>query len=165
MALTYEKIETKTISSAQASVTFSSIPATYTDLVLITNGKMVSGGGENSLGIQLNGDTGSNYSSVAFYGAGTTPGSSLRFNNGVELYVARMGHSTNTTSIIHLLDYSNTTTYKTVLARGASSAVIMTTAGSWRNTGAVNSVLVRGFGLFANFASGCTFTLYGIKAA
>ena len=163
MALTYEKIQSTTISSAQASVTFSSIPATYTDLVLITNGKMVSG--ENALGVSLNNDTSSNYSTVAFYGTGTTPGSSLRFNNGSELYVGRMGASTNTTSIIHLLDYSNTTTYKTAVTRGASSAIIMTTAGAWRNTVAVNSVLVRGFGLFSDFASGCTFTLYGIKAA
>lgn len=162
MAVTYEKILSTTISSSTSSVTLSSIPSTYTDLVLVTNGKMVSG--ENSLGIRLNGDTGSNYSANALYGDGTT-GNALRFNNGVEIYSGRMGSATNSTSIFYLFNYSNTTTNKSILSRGASSGIIMVTAGMWQSTAAINSIYVRGFGAFSDFASGCTFTLYGIKAA
>jgi len=162
MAVTYEKIQSNTLSASTTSVTLSSIPATYTDLVLIVNGKMVSG--ENSLGIRFNGDAGSNYSANAMYGDGTNA-QALRFNNGNEIYSARMGSSTNSTSIFYIFNYSNTTTNKSIMSRGASSGIMMVTSGLWQSTVAVNSIFVRGFGAFSDFASGCTFTLYGIKAA
>jgi hypothetical protein len=162
MAVTYEKIQSNTLSASTASVTLSSIPATYTDLVLIVNGKMVSS--ENSLGIRFNGDTGSNYSANALYADGVS-GASLRQNNNNELYSGRMGNSTNSTSIFYIFNYSNTTTQKSIMSKGSSSSIIMITAGLWQNTAAINSIFIRGYDAFANFASGCTFTLYGIKAA
>jgi hypothetical protein len=162
MPSTYEKISTTTLGASTSSVTLSSIPATYTDLVLIVNGKMVSG--ENSLGIRFNGDSGSNYSANVIYGDGTSA-QALRFNNGNEIYSARMGSPTNSTSIFYIFNYSNTTTNKSIMSRGGSNGIIMVTAGMWQSTAAINSIFVRGFGAFSDFASGCTFTLYGIKAA
>jgi hypothetical protein len=54
---TYEAIATQTLGSAAASVTFSSIPGTYTDLVLVVAMEHVTTGTENIV-MQFNGDTG-----------------------------------------------------------------------------------------------------------
>jgi len=162
MALTYDKIATTTLGSAQASVTFSSITSAYTDLVLIINGTMSSS--ENSLGMRFNGDTTNNYSTTALYGDGASS-ATLRFSSGVEMYIGRSRVTNNSTSIIQIQNYSNTTTYKTVLSRGNSSAIVMAQVNLWRNTAAVTSIFVKGFSDFANFASGSTFTLYGILKA
>ena len=161
MTATYEKIATTTLGSAQASVTFSSISGAYTDLVLIINGTMSTS--ENSLGMRFNGDTGTNYSTTALYGTGSSA-ASLAFTAGVEMYVGRSSSANNSTSIIQIQNYSNTTTYKTVLSRGDSPAIVMAQVNLWRNTAAVTTILVKGFNDFANFSSGSTFTLYGIKA-
>jgi hypothetical protein len=72
MATTYEPIATNTLSSAVASVTFSSISSAYTDLVLVVNGTSASAG---DFSLQVgNGsiDTGTNYSMTALYGNGST---------------------------------------------------------------------------------------------
>jgi hypothetical protein len=58
---TYEAIATQTLGSAAASVTFSSIPGTYTDLVIVCTPLRVTAGAEE-LVFQFNSDTGSNYS-------------------------------------------------------------------------------------------------------
>jgi hypothetical protein len=68
------------------------------------------------------------------------------------------------TTIINFMNYSNTSTYKTLLARGndtaASTAAI---TGLWQSTSAINTVKILGFG-GNNLDAGSTFTLYGIKA-
>jgi hypothetical protein len=72
MPATYEPIATYTAPSAQASYTFSSIPSTYTDLVLVANfGKSA----DTAIKYRVNGDTGSNYSVTALYGDGSSAGS------------------------------------------------------------------------------------------
>jgi anti-sigma-K factor RskA len=66
---------------------------------------------------------------------------------------------------MHFMNYSNTTTYKTTLSRFASTLYqVWTHAGLWRNTAAINSIKVYTTA-GANFNTGSTFTLYGIKAA
>ena len=82
MTATYEKIATTTLGSNQASVTFSSIPATYTDIVVIATGKTST---ETTLYFRFNGDSGSNYSSTDIYGDGSAAGS-FRFSNSSEMY-------------------------------------------------------------------------------
>ena len=65
------------------------------------------------------------------------------------------------------MNYSNTTTNKTVLARGnrASSGVVAQ-VGMWGNTSAITSITIDNVdSASANFVAGSTFTLYGIKAA
>ena len=57
---TYTPIATQTLGSAAASVTFSSIPQGYTDLVLVDNVKSASGAGDSELDVRFNGDSGSN---------------------------------------------------------------------------------------------------------
>jgi len=164
MPATYEPIESKTLGTAVASVTFSSIPQTYTDLVMIFSGSSASGG-EDSIAIQFNGDTTTNYSATWMQGNGTSATSS-RASSQTVIYGGLITSATITNSIWHVFNYTNTTTFKTVLARGNASATLTRQAvGLWRKTPeAITSWLLKTDG-GQNFAVGCTFTLYGIKAA
>ena len=161
MATTYTPIATQTLGSASASVTFSSISGTYTDLILIISGTNTAGG-ENLL-LQFNGDTGSNYSRTQIAGNSST---ALSYK-AVNVTEARIGQvqTTLSTCINHIMNYSNTTTYKTLISRdGNSSVLTQETINLWRSTSAITSILVYQSSS-ANFLTGSTFTLYGVKNA
>jgi hypothetical protein len=159
---TYEAIFTDTLASAQASVTFSSIPSTYTDLVLVFSGSATA---TSYVSLQYNSDTGSNYSTTLLRGNGTAA-SSVGYSTQTEIFASIS--ATNTTAINNVIfqiqNYSNTTTYKTNLSR-ANNAGVSTEAGVglWRSTAAINAIKV--LSPTNNFAAGSTFSLYGIKAA
>jgi hypothetical protein len=158
MPATYEPIATQTLTGSVSSITFSSIPSTYTDLVLVMN---ANSGGFNTA-ITFNGTGGSAYSFTRIYGDGSSSASDRQSNQSSWIYVA--GSDTGTskygTAIIHLMNYANTTTYKTGLMRTSNSAYVMANVGLWQYTNAINSITVS-----ASFTSGSMFTLYGIKAA
>lgn len=59
---TYVPIQAITLSAAAASVDFTGIPQTYTDLVIVASARYVSTNTGQGLGIRFNGDTTSNYS-------------------------------------------------------------------------------------------------------
>jgi hypothetical protein len=164
MPTTYEPIATTTLGSNQSSVSFTSISGSYTDLVIITN---VSGN-DGAICIRFNNDTGSNYSSTQIRGNGTTA-TSNRASNGT--YIGGTSNLSVTagslqTAIWNIQNYSNTTTYKTIVFRdGMASHITGATAGLWRSTSAITRIdLSPEFGSQV-FYSGSTFTLYGIKAA
>jgi hypothetical protein len=165
MATTYEPIATNTLGSAAASVTFSSIPATYTDLVLVINASSTT---TNNHYVRVgNGsiDTGSNYSSTILYGDGSSAGSSRLSNNTDGMYVGQ-GSTSMFTNTLHFQNYSNTTTFKTGVFRAGvvtSGGWVSAAAGLWRSTSAINIIEYRTAA--GNINSGSTFTLYGIKAA
>jgi hypothetical protein len=163
MASTYEPITTQTLSSAVAAVTISSIPATYTDLVLV-----MSFGATNSIPsihVRLNGDSAGNYSAMSMEGAGTSPASQRQSNAAQMVLQGFQGGSYTSPfiNIIHFNNYANTTTYKTVLSRHASNAT-GAYVGLWRSTSAITSVTIT-HDYLSTFTAGSTFTLYGIKAA
>lgn len=162
MAVTYEKIATNTLGSA-STITFSSIPSTYTDLILIVAG-FASADGQISL--RFNGAT-TNYSSTSLTADGTTAGSTRQTaTTYMQLgYYDRFNTSTQSNAICHIFNYANTTTYKTVLARmNNTSYGVGASVGLWRATPvAITSVEASAAG--NNFAIGTTATLYGIKAA
>lgn len=160
MPATYEPIATQTLGSAAASVTFSSIPNTYTDLVLVINGGTA---GVTDLCIRFNSDTGTNYSRTQLRGTGSAADSER--NTSTSRIVIGSIYTTFTTSaIINIQNYSNTTTYKTAISRiGQADGYVIASVGLWRSTAAISTVLVNGDG--TNLSSGSTFTLYGIKAA
>jgi hypothetical protein len=166
MPITYEPIATTTLGTAAASVTFSSISATYTDLVLIAN--MAQTSGTDDFSIRFNGDTGNNYSRTVLHGSGSAAGSN-RNSSAAQISISYYGYppsaaSTFGAEIIHILNYSNTTTYKTVLARANSASTgTDATVGLWRNTAAINEVIIRMNA--GTIATGSTITLFGIKAA
>ena len=157
---TYTLIASNTLGSAAANITFSSISGTYTDLVIVVNGGTV--GSDNSLVVRFNSDTGGNYSYTAIDGNGSTP-SSYRETNTSEPQAGSLSTGNNT-SIINIMDYANTTTYKTYIARGNAPAHrVRAFVGLWRNTAAITSVTVQN-NASTNFNSGTTFKLYGIEA-
>ena len=161
---TYVAIATNTLGSATASVTFSSISGAYTDLVLVITPQSASG--TTSVDIQLNGDTGSNYSLTYLYGTGTAAASGRDSNTAI----AGGGSAVATASIfltntVQIQNYSNTTTYKTLLMRtGNTAGNVLTAVSTWRNTAAITSITMK-LATAVNFTTGSTFTLYGIAAA
>ena len=164
MAATYEPIATTTLGSAQSSVTFSSIPQTYTDLVLIESFQFST---TSSQSLMKFGDTSSLYSVTTLRGNGSAA-NSARFTNDPN--IGNTPGNTNSsaniqvTGIRHIMNYSNTTTYKTVIQRfGDTTSQVFAVVGLWRNTSAISTINLNT--LAGNYNSGSTFTLYGIKAA
>lgn len=162
MATTYTPIQSTTLSSSQSSVTLSSIPSTHTDLILIINGSMTAATGAYSL--RFNSDTGSNYSMTGIYGNGSANGS-FRATNQNRAYLGDGANTSQLVNIIQIFNYSNSTTYKTLLTRKnqITSSSIEALVDTWRSTAAINSITI--FPDSNSFASGTIFALYGIKAA
>ena len=177
MAQTYEPIATNIVSSAVGSVTFSSIPTTYTDLILIANYWDTESGNDARCMVQVgNGsiDTASNYSMTSLYGNGTTASSTAnasRTQFDDQTGGANVSSSAPALNIYQFLNYSNTTTYKTVLYRqnNLDSAVVdhgtSANVGLWRSTSAINTIKIYPRTGTTNIRSGASFTIYGIKAA
>ncbi len=164
MPSTYEPIATTTLGSPSSSITFSSIPSTYTDLIIVTNTQRdATGSGVVGFVAQFNGDTATNYSVTAVLGNGTTAFSG-RDNNQTGAFVLTGQDGIWGNSIINIMNYSNSTTYKTLLTRinTTSGNGVSAYVGLWRSTSAINSVTLTGS---ASLKTGSTFTLYGIKAA
>jgi hypothetical protein len=168
MASTYEPIATTTITGSAAPITFSSIPSTYTDLVLIFNGQSSRAATSDDFTVQLNSDTAANYSETQMQGNGTTASSSR--GSGSTMFGntnCRVGGTTGAISnvILNLNNYVNSTTYKTVLARLSVTDSNATTAvGLWRSTVAITTIKIS-TSTSGAFTVGSTATLYGIKAA
>ena len=165
MTATYEKIATTTLGSNQANVTFSSISGSYTDIVLIANTAGTDAG--RSLAVQFNSDTGSNYSVTDLRGNGSAAASS-RYSNETAAYLASsIAFATtlgNGIYILNVMNYSNTTTYKTTIGRNSTAATgVEAAVNVWRNTNAINAMKIFSNGS-GNLLSGSVFTLYGIKA-
>lgn len=159
MPTTYEPIATTTLSSAQSSVTLSSIPGTYTDIVIIING--TNSTSEGAFRFYCNSDTGSNYSWTQLYGDGSSAASN-RGSNDTRMTLGRQA-TTASTSIVQFMNYANTTTNKTAIGRGSPTTIVTANVGLWRSTAAITQLVISNEG--GNIASGTTFTLYGIKAA
>ena len=171
--LTYVPIATQTISgSTTSTITFSSIPSTYTDLVLVAN--IASGGGGDIYMAQLNSDTSlssTNYSQTLLYADGSTVAAYENLNYPVLFLGYMPGTSSNTfsTTISHFMNYANTASYKTVLSQTSDTtnvvgAAIGIMSNLWRNTAAISTITL----LTQNstgYKVGSTLSLYGIAAA
>jgi len=169
MAVTYTPIATTTITTAAASYTFSSIPSTYTDLVLVSNVRSTRSATDSSLYLRLNSDTATNYSATVLKGNGTIAQSD-RFTNVSSAYVALNVNASLTASgsftpvLLNLNNYSNTTTFKTILSRESfAGGEVAAIVALWRSTAAISSIQL--LDPVANIEVGSTFTLYGIKSA
>ena len=164
---TYTLIASASGNGSSSSVTFSSIPATYTDLVLVTNTSVPNAAAQ--LRLQMNSDTGANYSSTYLVGSGTTASSARDVNRSWMDIGGTFGSNGSVwaPNIIHIMDYANTTTYKTAIARimagtGSTLDYVQANVSLWRNTAAINTIAVTTNGTYWN--TGSTFKLYGIEA-
>lgn len=158
---TMTPIATQTLIADAASVTFSSIPQGYTDIILVTSGASQPAGG-GAASIRFNGDTGTNYSYRYMFGSGTAT-SSGAFSN-VSVIPTNRHNTTEGGGKAHIMNYSNTNTYKSVISTGAGNNIAIAYSGMWRSTAAVTSITIipeSGPGWLTGF----TATLYGIKEA
>jgi hypothetical protein len=166
MASTYEPIATYTIPSPQASYTFTGISSSYTDLVLVGDYSFTAG--TNYTVAQVgNGsiDTGSNYSFTVINGNGTSAVSYRDSNKTYFQLDTGLTGSARAMSIVNFQNYSNTTTYKTIMGRtSAAGSLVSAYVNLWRSTLVINQIKVYDFS-GNNLSTGSTFTLYGIKAA
>ena len=163
---TYTPIQTYTASGSQSSITFSSIPSTYTDLIVVINAASSTGGFGSW--IRLNSDTATNYSQTILYGDGSSA-VSLQGTNGTFVNLNYYGDATTTsnaqTIIVQIQNYASTSTYKTFLSRGGNVASgLSAIVGLWRISSAISSITILSAN-GGNYASTSTFTLYGIAAA
>lgn len=168
MANTYTLIAAQTLSSTAASVTFSSIPATYDDLVLRTSIRTASAG--LSTEITFNGVAGNSYSNTAIYVTGGSP-TRVDSTNRANILAYFMDNPTNTvntfsSSEIYIPGYRvarNKPVYITANPEDNATSTYSTSheAGLWRNTAAITSITLTGGG--GSYATGSTFYLYGIK--
>jgi hypothetical protein len=165
---TYTAIATTTLGSAAATITFSSIPATYTDLRIVWVGTMATT--TSALKGRFNSDTGANYSYTYISGNGSAASSNYNSSltstdfGGMD---TNIGLTIPAMVTIDIMSYAGST-YKTYLATGSNdlngSGVTDRTVGLWRSTSAITSItLMRGGA--NNIGSGTTATLYGILAA
>lgn len=162
---TYTPIATTTLGSNQLNVTFSSISGSYTDLVLICNWKNAIGAGYWGQMI-FNADTSSNYSNTFLQGDGSSASSYIYSNRSDGIRIGALTAGNFYPSIVHLQNYSNSTTYKTIIGRYSdSSYAAQAYVGLWRSTSAITSIKLQVENNSTNIIAGSTFTLYGILAA
>lgn len=160
MTAKYEVIGSQTLTSSAASVTFSSIPGGYKDLVLIVETK---GLALIDIRMRFNSDTGANYSYVFAYGNGSSAASGS-FAGDTKMSLDFISYATGTNAHIsqtEIMDYSATNKHKSVLSRGNSGAGTDMAAQRWASTAAVTSVNV--FPSSSSFATGSTFHLLGVN--
>jgi len=163
MTATYDSIATTTLGSNANSVSFTSISGTYTDIVIVAQTKNSSTAANTR--VTFNSDTGSNYSYTRLSGDGSSATSGSAINAafiGIDTQAAN-DTTFNQVFIFQVSNYSNSTTYKTSLSRANNASYgTNTTVGAWRSTNAITSVTFTPDG--GQYATGTTFTLYGIKA-
>ena len=160
MTAKYTVIDSVTLTSSAASVTFSSIPQTYRDLVLVVDGSASSG--TAGLRVSFNNDTGANYNAVRMYGNGSTA-TSDSFSNFSGGIVSSFSMTTsNAILAIQTMDYSSTDKHKSYLVRGNDSAQgTNAVAGRWANTASVTTLNF--YSSNNTFAIGSTFRLLGVN--
>lgn len=174
MATTYKLISSNTLTSSAASVTFSSIPSTYTDLVLRISARTDEAVADSSFSIRFNNDSSSNYSYTRIRSTGSVV-SSARLSNTTSLqgFSGAVGSTatsnTFSNSEIYIPSYTvsqnKPVSIFDVLENNSSSAYMFLVAGLWRNTNAINQITCYGIPGPSNFVSGSSFYLYGIASS
>jgi hypothetical protein len=164
MPITYEPISTQTLGSAASTITFSSIPSTYTDLRLVFTGTTSIDGVE--VRVRLNSDGTGLYSNTQLTGNGT----SATGNRYSATYFQFIGSGSSTVPNLATMDIFSYTgsTFKTVLTTWSGdlngSGTVERTVSLYRSTTAVSNVQVSSSDS-GTLSAGCTATLYGIKNA
>jgi hypothetical protein len=166
MPITYDNIATTTLSSAASTITFSSIPSTYTDLRLVVVNTSSSA---NNQGVRFNSDTGTNYSSTIIWGDGSTA-QSFRYTSAAYIHYAAdivVAPETNPAfSTIDIFSYAGATNKTCLITTSLDlngSGEVVRRVGLWRSTSVIDTItLMRTAG---NYSAGSIATLYGIKNA
>jgi hypothetical protein len=168
----YESIATVTVGSGgSGSVSFTSIPSTYTHLQVRWLARGTAGANTDVISLAINSDSGSNYSFHRLYGDGSGV-TSNGFANQTYIHCGDMPAASATASIfaggvLDVLDYVNTNKFKTTrLLNGRDqngSGFIWFNSGNWRNTNAITTLTFTTQN--GSYAQHSRFALYGIKGA
>lgn len=163
MPSTYDPIATTTLGSDTASITFSSISGSYTDLVLVLYHKESSASG--LVLVELNSNTTNNDYSCTRMTADSGGISSDRSNgaNGTNQRFISWARTEWATTIMNFQNYASANVFKTIVGRNSNSTPVSANVILWRKTEAITSIKVAPDSV--NFSSGTVATLFGIKKA
>lgn len=162
---TYIPISTTTLSSGVQTVTISSIPQTYTDLVLVISAQQTPA--PNTTYLRFNGNSAPNYYQTFLTSSGTTVTYTryLDFTYFSE-YNGISSHDGVSANIYHIFNYALTTEYKTITARtGTGTIGIDLYTGTYAPGSNFNITSLTYGTTVGTLITGSTFTLYGILAA
>ena len=163
-------IASVTFTGSTSDFNFTNIPQGYQDLLFVIYGRSDYASNDVLIQSYINGNFASNYSDTTLEGDGTSAYSSRDTNYGaVKIGFLPGGNSTSGifgSMEYHILNYANSSTYKSTLSRSASdrngSGKTGLFVSLWRSTAAITSVGVATYGV-GNFVSGSTVTLYGVR--
>lgn len=168
MALTYTPLATITVGSGGAStIEFTSIPQTYTDLVILLSSRTDQIGNNDDVSMRFNGSN-TGYSNRTVYSTGSTVLAGAPYTDRV--YVGSVNASSSTNNIfssnqIYIPNYASsiakTASSESVQENNAQQAFTLGIASLWNNTSAITSIIL-GYGS-GNWIQHTKATLYGIK--
>ena len=171
----YFPIATSMLATASASVSFTSIPATYSHLQVRGFVKYSNTGNDRSaVHVRFNSDTGNNYNAGTLYGTGAAIASDQAITQSITRFASVAAPSSNSTYtsmfgmfVADILDYANTNKYKTIIGVGGydsnsnTYSNVALQSGAWLSTSAITSMAITPDS--GNWTAGSQFTLYGIK--
>ena len=167
----YDSIATTTLSTSTATITFSSIPATYRHLQIRFLTRTDRANQEDNNQLRFNSDSAGNYAAHVLYGDGATAGSfsdgsSITFNTRSVVAAASSTSGVFGVGVIDILDYKDTNKYKTVRSLNGydnnGAGQVRISSGLWMNTAAITTIAITSANA-ANFVQYSSFALYGVK--
>ena len=172
MANTYTLIEAKTLTATAASVTFTSIPQTYTDLLLKFSCRSTSTAGADiyaNLKIQFNSDTGNNYNGILVFSNLSSPGSGSYTAQAGNLFSYANGNVTTASTFsngeLYIPNYTSSnqkiSSVDCVVENNATNGFVELAAEKWSGTSAITTIDV--VSLYGLHTANSNFYLYGIK--
>jgi mannitol-specific phosphotransferase system IIBC component len=167
MANTFVKIQTVTVGAGgAASIDFTSIPQTYSDLKIVSSSRHTEAAVSNDVLVTINSST-SNFTAKRVYGSGSSAGS----DSNARVVGVTVGASATASVFgnneVYFSDYTSAN-YKSYIAdivgeNNATTSYQMFVAGLWSNTSPITSITLTANG--GNFVQYSTATLYGIKSS
>lgn len=171
MPTTFEHIASTSLTTSASSISFTSIPSTYTDLVIIGTLANADTIGTIYLDWRFNNDTGANYGRWVWgqSGGAITYDNRNGSRNRIEWDVLDIRPNLSYSFIANINDYANTTTYKNLFGISNNPGIDSThglnyAGGMWASTSAINRVDLLPNDPLKSWATGSTAALYGIKA-
>jgi hypothetical protein len=172
MANTFTLIASSTVGAGgTSSIDFTSIPSTYTDLVIKYSTRANNAAGVYArTELQFNADTGNNYSSRLLYGTGGAAGSDVATSvNSIRFFYTNLDGTTASSfsnGEIYVPNYTSSNQKSVsmdsvVETNAATTPITALTAGLWTGTSAITSIKI--FVIGYNFMQYSTAYLYGIK--
>jgi hypothetical protein len=171
----YQSIATTTVGvGGAATITFSSIPSTYSNLQIRGISRVSSGAtSSNDILIRFNSDTAANYSIHYLFGSGAAASAagttSTTYSYATRASTPRNGSTANAfgSFVVDIFDYANSNKFKTVrgfagIDTNDTNGIVSLASGNWRSTTAITRIDLTDE-LGGNFSQYSSFALYGIK--